>query len=325
MASRAGSPHSQSIFFKTPFPSTGKGVFLVSLPHAFLRSLFMRIPVSIATPLCLVVAGVTWFIGTRDKDFVTPPAGLIVPDVSNAQEPNSAQPIAPMTGNTESPVTLDAFSDQASQGHTHLIQLARAMEQAGWLHLAWLAWERVLDSTTPPEEETKQAQTAIRALRGKSASHSDLVRYPQPPLSIFLRAGTAQKHVAEIQPHLESIAQQIESASSGILQVRAHVTGGTNPPDTSAHTPVAIWLSGPHPDSSSSEVLSFTVHPDIPLGERIQSSISQLLRSLTARSLVQPPEPKTGTSFTEELSDSITRRAWLTIGTLLNSSENTHP
>jgi hypothetical protein len=276
----------------------------------------MRVPTPIVALLCPIAIGITWWLGTRDKDFLTPPPGLVIPDVTPTVVPTPPPKETTTPQKDEPPVTLDTFADQAAMGPAHLIQLANGLEEAKFHHLAWLAWERVLDATSASAAETTQARTAIRRLR--TLPGDDRVEFPTSPLPITLQAGTARKHVAAIQPLLEETARQLETASSGILRVRALVTGGSNPTQPTTQSPVAIWISGPDTGSRSSEVLSFTLRPGLDAKERIHSSTSELLRSLIARSLTPPPPAPKDMPFPEELAECITRRAWLTIGTHLN-------
>lgn len=282
----------------------------------------MRVPILVVALLCPIAIATTWWLGTRTKDFMTPPPGLVLPVIPPTIEPPPV-PHQPTPLADDQPVTLDTFADQAAMGPSHLIQLAHGLEEAKFNHLAWLAWERVLDSTSASPQEITQARNAIRRLR--STSSSETIQFPPHPLSITLQAGTARKHVTAIQPLLEQTARQIESASSGILRVRALVTGGSDPTQPDTHGPVAIWISGSDSGSRSSEVLSFTLQPNIPAQQRIESATSELLRNLVARSLTPPPPPPNDMPFPEELADHFTRRAWFSIGSYLNLPVEENP
>lgn len=282
----------------------------------------MRVPIPIAALLCLIALGSTWWLGTRNKDYLTPPPHLVLPNITPALEP-TPQREKPSSDKVEPAVTLDTFADQAAMGPAHLIQLAQGLEEAKFHHLAWLAWERILDATSASPEESSQARAAIRRLR--SLPSDDRVQLPPQPLSITLQAGTARKYVAAIQPLIEETAQQVEAASAGILRVRAVVTGGTDPAQPGSQSPVAIWISGPDSGSRSSEVLSFTLRPGINAKEKIENSTSELLRSLIARTLSPPPASQQDTTFPDELAENITRRAWLSVGSLLNLPVEENP
>jgi hypothetical protein len=282
----------------------------------------MRVPIPIAVLICVLGVGISWWLGTRNKDFLTPPPGLILPVRPDAP-PSSASPPRGTTRQASIPtpspsgeiVALDTFADQAAMGPGHLIQLAQNLQDAKFHHLALLAWERVLDATPGSPTEVAQARAAILSLRGEDTRR--LVEFPATPLNITLQAGTARKHVEAIQPHLEQTAREIEAASSGILRVQALITGGADP-TVEIGTPVAIWITGHDAGSRSSEVLSFTLQPGLDVKERIELSTLEILRNLIGRSLTTPPQLPTPAPFTEELSLSITRRAWLALGTLLN-------
>lgn len=285
----------------------------------------MRIPIPIAITLSLVACAVTWWLGTKNKDFLTPPAHIAAsPAVLPPAEPSQTPQEAPPTPGEEAPVALDTFADQAAMGSAHLIQLARSLQNAQWHHLAWLAWERVLDATTATPEEISLAIDSIGTLRTNPDASARVI-YPQEPFPIVIRAGTARKHAAAIQPILERAARDVESAAKGILKVSAHITGGNDPTGPSGNTPVAIWITGPDAGSRSSEVLSFTLRPGADLNQRVDSTVSQLLRSVIARSIVKPPPAPSSSGFPQEMTDCFTRRSWFTVGNLLNLPVEENP
>ena len=59
--------------------------------------------------------------------------------------------------------------------------------------------------------------------------------------------------------------------------------------------------------------------------KQIESTTSELLRTLIARSLAPPPAGPANTPFAEHMADGITRRAWLAVGTLLNLPVEENP
>ena len=281
----------------------------------------MRVPKYLVILLCPLAIGLTWWLGTRDKDFLTPPPGIAIPEIPQTTETPASSPSKP-AAKEEAPVTLDTFADQAAMGSAHLIQLAQSLENAKFHHLAWLAWERVLDATSASPADISQARSAIRRLRALPMEST--VQFPATPFPITLQAGTARKHVDSLRPALEETARQLEAASCGILRVRTVITGGENPANGSL-SPVALWITGPDSGSRSSEVLSFTLQPGTDPKKQIESSVSELLRPLIARSLAPPPPCPADTPFPDQLTDSITRRAWLSLGTLLNSPIEENP
>lgn len=255
----------------------------------------MRVPVPIAITLCVVAILLTWWIGTRKMDFLTPPETIapvsiqgkqsIVDPATSGKRVEETQTVRERSSEQSEPVELETFSDQAAMGPGHLIELAKNMEKAKWPHLALLAWERVIDSTSPSKQELNEAKSAIKRLKEDPAAN-DRVILPSEPYTITLNAGTANRASAEVEAELKSAAGVIETTSAGILNVKVQVAAGQDPSDSTDFVPIAVWITGPDESSRSSELISFTMGPGKETHQEIGAALAKLLREV-----VLPPLP----------------------------------
>lgn len=300
----------------------------------------MRIPIPLVILLCLGVIGGVWWHGTRDHDFLTPPpaaelaairekvADSIPPadhpeesqDEATSSAPQGKPPEVIEPGDFNKPPTLAAYRDEAWKGAAALAALASRLEAAGQPQRALLAWERVLDSAPPDPEQQRAAITAIRRLRsGLSPWNVE----PQAAIAVTLHAGTGKSTAAVIEPLLAEIAAELGVASSGILNITAKVTSGSDIPESFGPPPVALWFGGPADDSRSTEVLSFTVDKPENLRADVLETLCQLLRGYLGRtaSLTIPEAAPGGGQAAEPSTWLITRLAWLELGSRLNQTE----
>ncbi|RYD17739.1 MAG: hypothetical protein EOP88_24990, partial [Verrucomicrobiaceae bacterium] len=206
----------------------------------------MRVPIPVVILLVLAVAGGTWWQNTRHMDFMTPPsqarlelvraqAEELFPEVKEPDEPE--KPVEPPPPEPPPPVeppkpeidlgdlaaapTLVDYSLRAPDGVPHLIELATALEEKGEFQRALLAWERVLDLGKPDDSQATTALSAIRRLR---PTLPDWNTKPETAITVTLHAGTGKKLAKTIAPVLESVAKDLERASSGIVKVKTQVT-----------------------------------------------------------------------------------------------------
>jgi len=251
--------------------------------------------------LSLSVVGGVWSFGIRHKDFLTPPseAQLAVirgqvevrlsqqdsvpePEPPPAPEPIPAEPVAVEEpkkeidlGDLSAAPELTLYAERSPEGSPSLIELAKALEEKGHFSRALLAWERVIDLTRPDGEQSAAAFGAIRRI------HPTLPSWnldPTKAIPVTLHAGTGKSMAKKLRPVLEEVAQELGKASSGILIFSAKVTAGKTDLTANGPTPVALWLAGPSKDSTSTEVLSFTVESKDNLRLDVLKTIFQLMR-----------------------------------------------
>lgn len=296
----------------------------------------MRIPILVVVLLCLGVVAAVWWLSTRGHDFLTPPpeselaairekvASSIPPadhpdEDEDARAANPPEPTKPIIepGDFNKAPTLAEYRKDAWMGAAALAGLATQLETAGQPQRALLAWERVLDSAPPDPEQTRAAIAAIDRLRsGLSAWNTN----PEAAIAITLHAGTGKSTAALLEPVLVEIASELAAASSGILNISAQVTSGSDIPDSFGPPPVALWFAGSAVDSRSTEVLSFTVDPPENLRGDVQATLGQLLRGYLGRtaSLTLPEIPADDGNPEETGLRHITRLSWLELGSRLN-------
>ncbi len=303
----------------------------------------MRIPFLWVILLTVVVMGGVWAFGVRDKDFLTPPSdaqldAIRVKVVSNIAHQNAVPepeppptlviaPVEPIVieepkkeidlGNLTDPLELKLYTERATEGSAHLIELAKALEEKGQFSRALLAWERVIDLTRPDGEQSAAAFDAIRRIHPTLPSwNSD----PSKAIAVTLHAGTGKSMAKTLKPVLEEIAKEISKASSGILKISIKIAAGKSDLTANGPTPVALWLAGPSKDLRTTEVLSFTVNSKEELRQDILGTVFQLMRgylnqttTFTTPAALASDEPPL-----EALSYRFTRLCWHEFGTSLN-------
>lgn len=220
-------------------------------------------------------------------------------------------------GDLSVPPTLISYTDIASQGPGHMIEVAKALEEKGEFQRALLVWERVIDLTHPDEG---QAVTAISSIKRLRPTLPDWNLNPEAMISITLHAGTGAKLSKALTPILENAARELEQASSGTIKVKAIVTTGKSSSTAKGPTPVALWLSGPEQKSASTDVLSFTVNAPDDLRENILKNVFLLVRShLTRAGTYTPPAALADKESPQDaLHSRVTRLCWSELASALN-------
>lgn len=300
----------------------------------------MRYPLSITIPLCLVVIALTWWLGTRDKDFMQAPDAATLeqirlqaqqsfpvpdqpndavsnPNPSRAQGSTQGRPIILRPDELTRPPTLADFRNHAKAGARSFIELAQSLERSGDPQRALLAWERVIDSTKPDEDQAKAAIQRIQVLRQQLPLWNP---NPEDATPIVLHAGTGARTAKQIQPLLEESARHLESASSGILKVNVDIAAGIDDLTSTGSTPVALWLSGPGEATRSTYIGSIAVDTNGKPDEDLSQSLFRILRGYVDRELALTPPiaPEHSASIADAFKHHITRHAWQELGKTLN-------
>jgi len=290
--------------------------------------------------LALAVVGGVWMKYTWKMDFMTPPSEARLEEIRQKIEssfpradvmddaisvPAVVQPPPPPPkpsldfGDLTAPPKLKDFGEFAPEGADHLIMLARALESKGEFQRALLAWERVIDLT---EADGGQAATAVSSIKRLRPTLPDWNLSPESAIQIELHAGTGKNLAKKLTPVLESVARELERASSGILKVEAMVTVGKTKTNNSAKAPVpvALWLTGPGKDATSTDVLSFTVDSSDVLPEEVSKTVFQLIRGYIRKSTdcMPPGGLGDGVKSMDALTYRVTRLSWREFGGSLN-------
>lgn len=223
-------------------------------------------------------------------------------------------------GDLSHPPTLRDYAERAQQGAESLIILAGALEDKG-AQRALLAWERVLDSTKADSAQAEATIAAIHRLR------PTLPDWPGPPIQITLNAGTGKKLAKPLATALEAAARDLERASAGIVKVKAIVTPGKAASPAKGPVPVALWLEGTAKQSTSTDVLSFTVDGPEKLPEELMKAVFGLLRArLVSGTSYTPPAPLAeGERALAALHDRVTRLCWSEFAAGLNLPKKKKP
>lgn len=301
----------------------------------------MRVPISIAFLLSLAIIGTSWWWFTRDKDFMSPPSEARieatrqqaqrttpVPDqpLDAVSAPASTKPAPSPADKQERPSLanenlagdpkLGEYQPYREKGCDYLIELAQLLQSHGHLERAYLAWERVIDSTTPDARQSRLAIDAIRTIKGSLP-----VIATKPNYAITLNAGTTANLASRIRPPLETFAQNLESASSGILTVDVQITAGLDNMAAQTSTPVALWFSGNTFKPNSTELASISVSADTDIQTEVDRTLYNILRSHLSRefALTPPPTLTPGDSVFDTIKTRITRLAWHELGKQLNA------
>jgi len=307
----------------------------------------VRIPIPVAVILSLMLVGGIWWRKTAHYDFLTPPSEAKLAQIRHKMEeslakppqvedaisirgsgmaepapkPVEALPVEPPKpaidpGNLAAPPALDSYADQAFKGPAYLIELASFLETEGHFLRAYSAWERILDSTKPDDEQAKIATNAIKRLRPSIAKWND---DPSRSATVIIQVGTGKKITKKLKPVLEQAAKDIEQASSGLLKVKTNIAVGKGQALEQGATPVAMWFSGGGKDAPATEVLSFTATDADNLELLITQTLYSILRSYFTRStLNSPTAAMEGERFSETLEKRVTRLTWERLGSTLN-------
>ncbi len=306
----------------------------------------MRIPLPIAIVLAIVMPLGIWWLGTRKLDFLTPPAEaqlIAIRKQTEASLPRlEIQPPKPAPKNPPSnaapPVTstdkppdltleigdlnpnpgLNTYTDVASKGPRYLIELASLLETSGEFARALLAWERVLDATTPEPAQAATASAALKRLRpGLPVWNRDSGK----AIPIVLHATTGTKLEKPLKPILEQAAQDLQRASSGILKVSIKITPNRKNAPTNGPATVDIWLTGAAGKSPAADPISFTVTKPKTLSSDTLRKISILTSKRLGKIRPLPALPPVATDENPlgALEFRITRLSWQQFGHSLNA------
>lgn len=307
----------------------------------------MRVPIPIAIVSCIIATGAVWYFSTRNQDFTTPPSSEALNHTatqwqqSNLQSPSSTpistdsknkkstpspsspkRPQAPPRpkllplGDLQQSPQLSEYGTLGTHGTAAIIQLAKELEHQEVQQRALLAWERVLDTTAPSEDEVQQASQAIKRL---SAQLLPWNPDPTADITITLHAGATLKDSKLLEEALQTTATVICEASGFILEVKTQTSIGKGKPLKTPRVPIALWFtrSGTKAGSNTAEPppLSFLADPaglEGMLTNQCQAAVYALMRSHLAKatSYSNLPEYPAGVKPDELLRYHVTRLMW---------------
>jgi len=291
---------------------------------------------------------ITWWIGTRGKDFMATPSEAKLSQIrqeverampatdqprdavsapnreiitSPSYDPNRKHPLPIINPNDlKIQPKLDEYQSDSKHGPGYLIEMAELLE-LNWAHQrALLCWERVLDSTKSNDEQSTKAQMAIGKLSTKVPLWNS---NPSKQTSIVLNIGTDTNTAKSILPAIQQIAEMMEQSSGGIVKVTINIIAGEPNKNQSGPAPAAAWLSGDKESSKSTKILSFSYNQANPVTEDASATIYQLIQGHLARNAktLTPPRPLEKTQASTAIQNNITRLSWQKLAQTLNSAE----
>jgi hypothetical protein len=301
----------------------------------------MRIPLPITIVSCLLAAWVVWFMGTRDKDFTTPPTpeklietskkweqsrpNIPPPKPINANLPtnkSSSTPRSPTTptlpkpemlptGNLQHSPALSEYGTLGNKGGPAMLALATLLETKGELQHALLAWERVIDTAGPDESDRILAVTAIKRL---SSTLPPWNPDPTEDIALTLHAGATLKDKNALEDALSTVALLISEASGNVVRVDTKASIGKNRGIKTPRIPIAIWFSRPDKTPAETPPISFMADPSQKdmLASKIEAGVYSLLRAhLTSETSFSPlPDYPAGVKPDDLIRYHITRLMW---------------
>lgn len=247
----------------------------------------------------------------HDDNAVAPPAVPIPPP----PPPPPPKPVIDL-GDLKSRPSITEYLNQAQKGSAYLMELAGLLETKGEPQRALLAWERVIDSGKPNENQAKSAISAIKRLR---STQPDWNTDPKKTIAITLHAGVGKKTAKDLKLALDKIAKDLGRASSGILKVTSDVTPGRDV--KSSKPPIAVWITGSIKKPRSTDVLSFTLESKDKLAVSLENTVFEVIRGFVGHSPSQTPPPaiNEGQTAKDAIQTHVTRQFWIDLGTRLNS------
>lgn len=163
----------------------------------------------------------------------------------------------------------------------------------------WWTNTRDLDFTTPPSSaHLEEIRLKIESSFPQTQHSSNAISAPSPtarplsksttsaavPIAITLHASAGPSLADALPPLLSRIAQEITQASAGTVNVKIKISAGKSEIATEGPRPLALWLAGATPNSSRTDVRSFTTSSPETLHQPTLQTIFKLVSSHLARS-----------------------------------------
>ena len=296
----------------------------------------MKIPGYICVLACCLAFGLTYWLGSRSQDFITPPEGYedkTVEDLVKSlpqpkPKPKKAPPVEvkpqpkPEPEDEQVPVELaqDAhpsdFIDQKEGGAEGYIALAEKLVQQDKQEHSLVAWERVLDSAEPNQEQVKRAFDLLKMHKVISREEVNGIA-----ISIKLHASVPGDLIAKMEKILSATAAVIEAGAGYSVNVATEVSvvavGKGRP-----RPPVTIWFSGKNesPRASFRTKSSRELGLDAKVNGFVFNIVSPFLREHSTLTPLEESHNEVNASDT--LQFLITRHSWRQFGLLLYQDLN---
>jgi len=309
----------------------------------------MRLPIPVVIPTILITVVTALYLTTRNRDFSTPPTPKKLGEIkqewkevntpqaisqekaaenkklalaqAKAQASKATKPTPPPAppaiplGDLGRAPRLSEYGSFGNQGTASMIQLAQELEKKEAQQRALLAWERVLDTSTPSKNEVKQAGQAIQTLKPLLPPWNP---DPNSDITITLHAGANTTEEEALKQALQKTADLISEASGYIITVKTQLTIAKGKAANTPRTPIAIWFSHTPKEKETKTAetppLSFLADPsqETMLANQFQAAVYALLSNHLTKhtSYSKLPEYPAGVTPEELLKFYVTRLMW---------------
>ena len=230
---------------------------------------------------------------------VEPPSESSIPEARGTQ-PNPNQPTIIPIGELPEEIDIGRWTEHRGKSAASFIDLASRLESETQLGWARVAWERVIDSSDPDENEEQAALKGISRIR---ASESISLETDADTPEVLLTIKAPKDRVELTRKAAEEAAQALQLASSGLIRV----TASTTPSEDETFLSISLGLEN-HAPSITAEA------PSAPekITESILSNCFKLIASKLATDVSLEPisNPIPGERAEHSLSTRVTRMAW---------------
>ena len=302
----------------------------------------MRIPVPIVIGVSLAAVALSWWLRTKDMDFLTPsgetrplPQFMTDPEsdsgppepVQGAELAEASPPSDPPIpsnpdldlGDLESSPGLAEYSEHAGSGAGYLLNLATELELKGYFARSLLAWERVIDSCHPSPPERKTAEDAVTRIRPSLPGWNI---DPAGDIPLVLQLRVPHPASGNLKQAMQEAADFLRRDSDLTLLIEPRITSASSR-GSSGDTPLTISFSGS--GDGERQVRSLSPGNDEIAHYRllILNNAYQLVRQelLTADGIV-PPQPRSNNEDPAlDFQRQISRLHWLRFAESLNRAQ----
>ena len=293
-----------------------------------------RIPLTVAIFSIPLVIGVTWWLGTRDYNFLREPtateietakvqatAEMVRPSdlfamestgPAEASEPPPPPPPPPKPkpplidiSDPSSTPPIDAWSERSDLPPGSFIELASRLESDA--HLAWarVTWERVIDLADSSNEELEVAVRAVGRIR---ASMPPADEPPEDAPNVKLVVDAPGDRLELTRRATDEAIAILEKATDRTLRFTASIRANQSDPPILRVALIPPSQADESPPSVSGEAPS---DPELIREAILRSAYKLIASSLSTSDQLKPlSSPGGKESPADALSHRITRRAW---------------
>lgn len=295
------------------------------------------VPIPIVILLSLAAILIPWWIGTRDKDFLTPPSEAELARVREEtaasvagksqlfprgrernREPRVIEsPIRPAPaidpGDPDAPAPLNAYGEHAKEGAAAFIALAVHLEEQRGNARALLAWERVLDLCRPDDSQRAAALAGVQRLRPLAAPWNI---DPEAAIPVVLEASVPAKVPADsLEEVLTRCANELGRHSSGLIKFTPRLERPEQKGTPAAVLSLQFTADGVGAASTGELDFALPEDPELLRREILSGAYKLVASQLAATTEFNPPAPiSMEENPSRALETKITRLCWSEFG-----------